>query len=170
MKHLLLIPLLLTGSFLLTGCLKEKLDPDAIYGSWQYDAVQFTGSNSDSTAPIKGIFKFEKTISTYNAGGTVYGDFCIGTGDFPILQEISPGNDQLFQTKIDFSLTKSGEPSNYNYLNFYNGTYGYLAQGLNHYGSVRMSLVSKDEINIRFERSQNSYIRFNIQQMKLRKI
>lgn len=100
----------------------------------------------------------------------MYGDFCSGSGDFPILREVSPGNDQLYQTKIDFSLTKSIEPSNYNYMNFYNGTYGYLHQGMNYYGQMRMCLISKNEINIRFERSQNSGVRFNIQSMKLRKI
>jgi len=164
------IPLLyLALAFLFSSCLKEKLDPANIEGNWEYEAVRFTGNKSDSTVPFKGNFTFQKSTSTYNAGGTVYGDFCAGSGDFPTLAEVSPGNDIIGSRKIDFNLTKAQEPDNYNYRNFYTGRYGYLYQGLNSYGFVRMCLISKDEINIRFERSQNSYYRFNVQSMKLKR-
>jgi len=170
MKHTLISSFFLALACLLSSCFKEKLDPENIAGSWQYDEVRFTGIKSDSMVPLKGIFTFQKSTSTYNAGGTVYGDFCMGSGDFPGLLEVSPGNDLISKGKIDFSLTKAHEPDNYNYRNFYTGVYGYLYQGLNYYGPIRMCMISKDVINIRFERSQNGHYRFNVQSMKLKRM
>lgn len=158
------------GLVLLSSCLKDKLDPESISGTWQFNEVQLLGNVADSSAKLIGTFTFAKSTSTYNAGGTVYGDFCDGKGDFPVLFQTQNGPAQLSKNFLEFKLTKGQEPGNYNYLNFYTGTYGYLFQGLNYYGSIRMSLVSNDKMNIQLERSQNSDIRFNIMKIKLTKI
>jgi hypothetical protein len=165
------VPLLLVFvSGILSSCLKEKLDPENIEGTWQYETVRYTGNYSDTMVKQKGTFSFKKSTNVYNAGGTVYGDFCEGSGDFPSLSVGNGGTGQLFQRKIDFSLTKPSEPSNYNYRNLYEGSYGYFSQGLNNYGFVRMSMISKDEVNIRFYISQNSNVVYNVHTMKLKRM
>jgi len=156
--------------FLCSGCLKEKLDPESINGSWKYEEVQFLGNTADSSVKLSGTFTFSKSTSSYNAGGTVYGDFCDGKGDFPILFQYLSGPTTISKNFIEFKLTKAHEPDNYNYRDFYTGVYGYLYQGLNYYAPIRMSLISENEINMQFERSQNSGIRFNISKIKLKKI
>lgn len=156
-------------AFLLSSCLKEKLDPESLSGSWKYEAARFTGNKADSLVPLEGVFTFQKSTGTYNAGGTVYGDFCMGSGDFPGLNEKNPGS-KAFTYKQDMNLTKAHEPDNYNYRNFYTGVYGFLYQGTNYYAPIRISMVSKNEIVIRLERSQNSDFRFNVVSMKLKRM
>ena len=155
--------------FLCSGCLKEKLDPESITGTWQYDEVQFLGNSADSIVKFPGTFSFKKSTSTYNAGGTVYGDFCDGSGDFPALSQRLDGPSYINMFTIDFKLTKAQEPSNYNFRDFYSGVYGYLYQGTNDYGPIRMCLISDNEMNIQLQRSQNSGTRFNILNLKLKK-
>jgi hypothetical protein len=156
--------------FSATGCQKEKLDADSLTGIWQYDKVQFTGNEADTIVNISGKFTFQKSTGSYNAGGTVYGESIAGSGDFPSLNENLSGPASLGKIFIEFKLTNTREPANYNYMNFYTGSYGYLYQGLNYYADIRMCMISKDEVNVQFQISQNSGVRFNIKSMVLKKV
>ena len=167
MKKTLLLVLIMP--MVLTGCKKENIHSEDLYGTWRYDSVQLMGVSTDSTVQLTGTFKFEAPGQTVNAGGTVYGDFCKGRAEVPIFVENSFGS-VLYQRTDDILLTKSNVPDNYNYSNFYYGTYGYNYQGMIYYFDIRMCLVSKNEMNMQFWLSANSYIRFNVQKMTLKRI
>lgn len=157
--------------FAIGSCKKDKINAENLTGTWQYSTVEYIGNTADTTTNQSGVFKFQKSTYAYNAGGTEYGNEISGSGDFPFLGGGETGGPaQPTFINITFSLTDSNEPSNYNYMNFFTGFYGYIIQGLNNYGTIRMCMVSKDEINIRFEISQNSNYRFNVKSMVLKRM
>lgn len=165
-----ILPFLIPLAFF--GCKKEHVNSDDLFGTWQYDHVQLLGVADDTTIALSGIFKFEASTGSVNAGGTIYGDFCKGRADVPIVQQsqVGVGPATLIKKTDDILFTKSNVPDNYNYSNFYYGSYAFEYNGFYYYYNIRMSMISKDEMNMQFFLTANSGPRYNIQKMTLRKI
>lgn len=155
----------------LTGCLKENIQTDDLFGTWEYDSVQLLGVSDDTTMAAKGTFVFKTSDKTIASGASNYGELCMANADLPIVSQGLSGQGSVNLHIVNGSVyfSKSIDANNYNYKNFF---YGYMEhenmwEVLN--TPIRMCLVSKNELNVQFWLTNNSGTRFNIQKMTLKR-
>jgi hypothetical protein len=135
---------------LFASCGKEELIGPELIGTWSYTSVHLRSATIDTVVKLSGIMIFEKSVKTYNAGGTEYGQSISARVQFPSVAATKPLTFGKYDKEV--FIGNSENVTNYNYKNTFDGVYGYkdLYDRIG-YGYIKMTMPSKGKLNFILE-------------------
>lgn len=157
-KNTLLVGVLFT--LLFSGCQKEDIYSEELFGTWTYANIQLIGNFADSTIAMSGtcVFKSSKEI-----GQSGYGELAEADAELPYWT-----NTGIVKKKKTIYLGPPIEPRNYNYKNTYHGLFAEQVAGNTYQNtSFDMVMYSKNKLRIFLTISDATSKKYSLFQIEL---